>query len=346
MDLLGSRQLPMELPMHNARPLHRVHRRVLLLGLSLVACDPAKLGTLDAEATGSSGGDDSDPSATASDDAGSQSGPATGATSSASTDGDDAETSPPDEGGIPDVGDGATTAPDDPTGDPTEDPTGDPTGPVGEECDVFLQDCPDGQKCNPWANDGNAWNANGCFPVDDNPGQVGDECLVEGSSASGIDSCAIGSMCWGVDPETLTGTCVALCGGSPDEPVCTSPPTTCAILNGGVLPVCLPVCDPLLQDCADGEGCHPIEQVFQCVPDASGEAGAFGDACNFIGVCDPGLMCADNVPSIPGCFEGEAGCCVPYCDLSAPSCPGDLTCAPFYDEGLAPPGFENVGLCS
>jgi hypothetical protein len=344
MDLSGSRQLPMELPMHNARPLHRVHRRVLLLGLSLVACDPAKLGTLDSETNGSSG-DDSDPSATASDDAGSQSGPVTGATSSASTDGDDAETSPVDEGGtFPDVGDGATTAP----VDPTDDPTGDPTGPFGEACDVFLQDCPDGEKCNPWANDGgDGWNADGCFPVEGNPQQVGEACLVEGSGTSGIDNCDIGSMCWGVDSETLTGTCVALCGGTPDDPACSSPSTSCALLNDGVLPLCLPICDPLLQDCAEGEGCYPVDEVFHCFPDGSGEAGLFGDACDFIGQCDPGLMCANNVPSIPGCSEDQADCCVPYCDLSVPpSCPGDLTCAPFYDEGQAPPGFEDVGFCS
>lgn len=337
MDLSGSRQLPMELPMHNARPLHRVHRRVLLLGLSLVACDPAKLGTLDSETNGSSG-DDSEPSATASDDAGSQSGPVTGATSSASTDGDDAETSPSGEGGtFPDVGDGATTAPD----DPTDDPTGN-----GAPCDPFLQDCPDGEKCNPWANDGgNHWNADGCFPLDPNTlQQVGEECGVEGSGTSGVDNCGIGSMCWNVGYKTNIGTCIALCGGSPDDPVCPSPATTCAILNDGVVPVCLAVCDPLLQDCADGQGCSAHDDQFVCFPDNSGEAGLFGDACEFIGDCDPGLACADG-DLVDGCDAG--GCCTPFCDASEVSpCPGALTCVPWFADGQAPIGLENVGVCS
>ena len=32
-------------------------------------------------------------------------------------------------------------------------------GDMPYECDVFMQDCPDGQRCNPWADDGgNVWN--------------------------------------------------------------------------------------------------------------------------------------------------------------------------------------------
>jgi hypothetical protein len=33
------------------------------------------------------------------------------------------------------------------------------------ECDQWAQDCPPGEKCMPWANDGgSSWNATRCFP--------------------------------------------------------------------------------------------------------------------------------------------------------------------------------------
>lgn len=343
MDLLGSRQLRMELPMHHAKPLHRVHHRALLLGLTLVACDPAKLGTLDAEATGSTGGDDADPSDTASDDAGSQSGPATSSTSSGPS-GDDASTSPPDVGSTSD--DSATSS--------TTTTDGDPTGVDGEACDVFLQDCADGEKCNPWANDGGAhWNAFACFPVDDNAGSFGDECLVEGSGTSGVDNCALGALCWDVDPESNAGTCTELCQGTADDPVCTTPGTSCVTFIYDSIPLCLPVCDPLLQDCGDGEACAPLaafnflietDTVFGCVPDIAEDSGDFGDLCNLEGECNAGFACT---ASVPGCPEDQDNCCSPFCDLTEVSpCPDLLTCVPWFEEGLAPIGLENVGLCS
>ena len=43
-------------------------------------------------------------------------------------------------------------------------------GGISFECDLFEQDCPPGEKCMPWANDGGgAWNATRCSPVADNP---------------------------------------------------------------------------------------------------------------------------------------------------------------------------------
>ena len=71
-----------------------------------------------------------------------------------------------------------------------QDPDG---GGVNIECDIWAQDCPDGEKCMPWANDGgNSWNATRCSPLDPNPGQPGDACTVEGCGVSGIDNCDIG----------------------------------------------------------------------------------------------------------------------------------------------------------
>jgi hypothetical protein len=221
------------------------------------------------------------------------------------------------------------------------------------ECDVFAQDCAEGEKCMPWANDGgSAWNATKCSPLDPNPAQVGDPCTVEGSGVSGIDNCDSAMMCWDVDPETNMGTCVAFCTGSAADPMCEDPTTVCIIANEGVLALCLPGCDPLLQDCVEGQACYPVNEDFACAPDASGpDLGVYGDPCEYINACDPGLFCA-NPDVVPGC-AGAAGCCSEFCDLTdaagAMQCMGQgggQDCTPWYAEGQAPPGYENVGACA
>lgn len=215
-------------------------------------------------------------------------------------------------------------------------------------CNVWTQDCPRGEKCMPWANQGGGvWNATRCTPLDANPAQPGDSCLVEGSGTSGIDNCDVSSMCWNVDGQTNQGTCVAFCEGSEDSPVCADPDTGCSITNFGVLILCLSRCDPLTQDCSDTEACYPEPNGFFCSPDASGPTlGGFGDPCEFLNVCDPGLFCSEP-ETVPGC-TGSSGCCSEFCDLEDPGveCSGQgQSCTPAYDEGEAPPGYEAVGLC-
>ncbi|MDC0722892.1 ribulose phosphate epimerase [Nannocystis bainbridge] len=222
------------------------------------------------------------------------------------------------------------------------------TPPPEVECDNWAQDCPAGQKCSAWANDGgSSWNSLKCVPVEENSGAPGDPCTVEGSGVSGIDSCALGSMCWNVDNDTGQGTCVDLCNGSPEAPDCADQSTTCVIANDGVLNLCLPQCDPLLQDCAGSDLClpNPADEGFVCVLDASGDAGVAFDPCEFANACDKGLTCQD-----PGfateCDSSALGCCLPYCDITAPDCPGaGQECITWYEQGTAPPGFENLGLC-
>jgi len=245
-------------------------------------------------------------------------------------------------GNPPDVGGGFIDPPDVGGGgfiDPLD------VGP-GIECDIWLQDCPVGDKCMPWAAGGGSWDATMCTPVDPAAVPTGDVCEVVGSGTSGIDNCELGAMCWGVDAVTLEGTCVEMCTGSPMAPVCGPPDTNCVISNGGVLILCLPGCDPLLQNCPDpGDACYPIGDEFSCAPDASGADGVDGDPCEFINVCDPGLMCA-GAAALEGCFG--SGCCTPFCDLSLPDPCLALSedCVPFYGPGLAPPGLEDVGVCS
>ncbi|WAS89663.1 ribulose phosphate epimerase [Nannocystis punicea] len=216
------------------------------------------------------------------------------------------------------------------------------------QCDNWAQDCPDGEKCAAFANDGGtSWNSLKCVPVEENGGAPGDPCTVEGNGVSGVDSCAFGSMCWNVDPDSGQGTCVGLCTGSPEAADCADSMTTCVIANEGVLNLCLPQCDPLLQNCMGNDLClpNPDDEGFVCVLDASGDTGVAFDPCEYANACDKGLVCQD-----PGfaseCDPSALGCCLPYCDVTEPDCPGaGQDCIQWYEPGTAPPGLENVGLC-
>jgi hypothetical protein len=217
---------------------------------------------------------------------------------------------------------------------------------VMNECDNWAQDCMDGQKCTAYiAGGGGAWDATKCVDVTgmDKPG---DECSSEGA-ASGIDSCEKGAMCWGVNEEGK-GTCVALCTGSPDAGVC-GDSGFCTIANDGVLNLCLAGCDPLLQDCVGaGEVCYPIADGFTCAPDVLGEEGQEGDPCEFINVCDKGLMCADTAFAGMGCQAGGTGCCTPFCEFPGGDCPfDDQQCVQYFDPMQFPENdpLLDIGVC-
>lgn len=220
--------------------------------------------------------------------------------------------------------------------------------PGDPECEIWAQDCPAGTKCMPWANDGgSAWNATRCTQVDPNPDAVGEPCTVMESGVSGFDSCALGSMCWDVDPKTLEGTCVAFCEGDEAVPICEEEGTACSITNDGVLVLCLPVCNPALPECPEGQGCFAVDTQTQffCVPEPAVDAGGLGEPCEDIAVCDPGLACVQS-QLVPDCTA--TGCCSPYCDVTdpAPPCLPGQQCTPWYEPGMAPAGLESLGVCA
>ncbi len=213
-------------------------------------------------------------------------------------------------------------------------------------CDPWNQDeCPEGDKCTAWADDGgNSWNDTKCVEVAPNPHKPGEPCKVEGSGVSGLDDCERGAMCWDPDPDTLIGTCVGLCDGSPRTPTCAEPNTFCVVSGEGVLNLCLPTCDPLAVDCPEGQVCINAGEVhFSCTV---GTPGAVGEVCEFADACDPGLACITG-SLVPGCAPAASGCCSPYCSLAAPTCPDlNQTCTPWFEPGQAPEGYEDVGVCS
>jgi hypothetical protein len=211
------------------------------------------------------------------------------------------------------------------------------------ECDPFVQDCPDGQKCAPWADQGSAWNATKCVPVTGDK-VPGDPCTAEGDGTSGLDDCEKGAMCWDVDAQGH-GICVQQCTGSPEMPICAEAPEQgCAVV--GVLNFCLDTCEPLIQDCPGDDLCLPVSGTYLCVLDASGETGAAFDPCEYQNACDKGLICLGPAAANE-CDQGATGCCLPMCSIAngGADCPGDgQECLATYDP--QPPGFEDVGYCS
>jgi hypothetical protein len=129
--------------------------------------------------------------------------------------------------------------------------------------------------------------------------------------------------------------------GTADAPVCDDPTTACFVAEESSIAVCAPPCDPLLPACAVGHGCWPDDHGhWGCIPEDAGII-----ALNQTSpLCAPGSI--DVHPSyVSSCDPDVELCCMPLCDLTAPDCAPELTCAPFYEDGRAPAGHEDVGVC-
>ncbi|PRP99985.1 hypothetical protein ENSA5_28000 [Enhygromyxa salina] len=212
------------------------------------------------------------------------------------------------------------------------------------DCDPFAQDCPAGEKCVAYASTGGTWDANKCVTVT-GAGTIGDQCTYAGA-AEGTDDCDENHVCWNaLDVDgVLVGTCFPFCTGGADNPSCEDASQSCRVVNDGTIAVCLPNCDPLLQECDDGLGCYWSggSQTFQCIITAGGIP--TGEPCGFNNDCNPGHFCADAA-SLETC-NGSA-CCATFCDVTEdPStCVAPLECVSFFEEGVAPPLYVDLGLC-
>lgn len=282
------------------------------------ACDldPAPVG----EDPGSSGGPGN--TSTSSATGGTSLGGSGGQTSLTGDDGDSMS-----EGGLKlDIGNGpgGTSSGSGGSGSET---IGDPLLDVGNgpPCDPLLQDCVDGEACYPA---GELFECSG--PPD--AGQSGDPCFVQ-------EDCAMGLYC-GDDSE-----CHEYCDVN-DGSACSDPAQSCdpwfpmgmappgledlgSCGGAGAPPPSGLDCNPLLQDCPEGEGCYPDAMGFTC--DTAGMAVA-GDACG--AGCTLGLLC-------------DAGICTQVCDVSSRLCNDPtLSCVDYFAPGAAPPGLENVGYCA
>lgn len=209
-------------------------------------------------------------------------------------------------------------------------------------CNPWAQDCPEGQKCVPWAPIGqNQWTDAKCVDVIGD-GAPGDPCTAPEGGGAGIDDCALGSFCFDLD-ENNQGVCFLQCSGTPDTPVC-PPNAVCGSDQYVVLALCFSRCDPFLQDCPETQICIPNIDDFYCYNDQSGDGGQVNDPCIYGKDCDPGLECVESATASMGCDPRVSGCCQPYCKLPGGSCPNpDQQCLP-----LQPivPGHADVGICS
>ncbi len=219
-----------------------------------------------------------------------------------------------------------------------------PDGGISGQCDPKIQDCPEGEKCTAVSDaPGEPWGINKCVAVMGND-QVGDPCDIQDGKYTGLDNCDVGLICLLTDDEGIGGACVEFCDSNDKCPLTGA---KCVVYNDGSLPICLSDCDPLIQDCPEGQACYnSAGDDFVCFKESAmpGE-GAPGDECAFINQCQKGSFCA-AADALAMCMT--ASCCTPYCPVSGGNAPCNAgeECTAFFVEGMAPPGFEDVGVCA
>jgi hypothetical protein len=209
------------------------------------------------------------------------------------------------------------------------------------ECDPFLQDCPEDEKCVPYSTTSGNFDANRCVPILGD-GEPGDPCIYAGNNES-TDDCNAESFCWDttyINGEQV-GVCTAYCDGTADDPICPAD-TVCFIAYEGSTNLCLSPCNPVMQDCAPGSACYWSGGVFVCLPTAQDVP--LGEPCGFLNDCAGGHACmpVDVLPSCAG-----TACCASYCSVMAaePCAEVGTECMAFFEEGMALPGYEDVGVC-
>ncbi len=214
-------------------------------------------------------------------------------------------------------------------------------------CSPTAQDCSDGEKCVAYSTEGDGppaapWDANKCVDITGDL-EPGDSCDIEGGKYTGVDQCRPGAQCLLTDDDGFGGACVEFCDESMS---CTNSQAICAVYNNGALPLCLDRCDPLVQDCPDGQGCFqgPASD-FICfkVSADSGEGGP-GDECAFVNQCQAGNICLAP-DAVQDCDPGFAGCCSPICEIGGGDVCGSMEdCVAVFDPPV--PGYADVGVCT
>lgn len=211
-----------------------------------------------------------------------------------------------------------------------------------EQADCSLP----GTACKGVSLDGNlSWDESHCVPTPPRPAAPGEPCTTIEDGEWIWDTCAPGAVCVSIDEDTKQGVCAPQCM-LVDTPACDPCVTYGRRLDDDQVYFCPPTCDPLASTCASNEVCVANgKTAFICVKDASNEGGAIYEPCEYVNGCDTGLACM-AYDSSPLCDPNENYCCLPLCDLDAPVCPDGLPCEPWYPQGEAPDGLEDVGVCA
>jgi hypothetical protein len=220
--------------------------------------------------------------------------------------------------------------------------------PPGQDCDTFIQDCPNASnKCVPLEPYG--YPGTYCMPLLNSPGQLGEECQL--GHGGPIDSCDVGLICLG-GSQTTAPSCHALCGCASAGPTCATDifgsGLVCDLSADDLYGICRVPCNPLLSVCdvllGDGGGCFPAtgSDAFVCAQ-TNDPAATPGAPCQVGADCAPGQGCLQ--PGFGNCVNGER-CCAELCDVTADGCSGGQTCNPWYASGPPPSGCEpNLGFC-
>jgi hypothetical protein len=210
-------------------------------------------------------------------------------------------------------------------------------------CDVFIQDCPPGQKCAWTASEGSSYyDITTCVPLVRDPLPDGAPCNYHVDPMfDGIDECRSGAMCVeGQGEWDGQGTCVSLCKGSGEHPYC-DPGAIC--IGGRSLWICESTCDPFTQDCPVGERCDLYGSATLCIFDWPDEPRVkIGEPCDWASQCELGATCI--AAATPACVESS--CCTPFCDLADPQakCPlPGQQCLPPDDWGQSVQ--PSLGVC-
>jgi hypothetical protein len=208
-------------------------------------------------------------------------------------------------------------------------------------CDVFAQDCPAGEKCVPIRDDDGYFRRVMCAPVLGDQ-KAGQPCTVE-APEWGLDDCDALNMCWFVEGEA--GLCAPLCSGTADNPTCPDERMCFHTAMDWELFVCVQPCNPILQDCLDGQACHWSEAGFGCSP--SNDVYPMDPCPSDPFDCAAGSICVPADALGDNCVADS--CCAAWCELTVPEIcdihPGTM-CTSFWggDEPLSPE-LANLGVC-
>lgn len=101
-------------------------------------------------------------------------------------------------------------------------------------------------------------------------------------------------------------------------------------------------CDPLAQDCPEGEACTLGDREFLCL--AVAVDGAAGDPCVVASECGVGLACCP-ASLLADCDAGN--CCTPLCDVTdaGADCPKGEACTPVFSGPDVPVELQDYGAC-
>lgn len=233
-----------------------------------------------------------------------------------------------------------------------------PVNPGGWGCDPWCQDCKDGQKCIPAIRTVDPPDAT-CVPVPPVPKQQGELCSSEGTVA---DECAKGLACLGTDLQLKGSVCAQLCTGTPKDPKCANDAERCFLSSNDALAVCLPVCDPLAQDCpypgdrcwlhdpdcADA-ACLPmgLRGTTNCILDPAPDT-VYNSTCFKQHTCSAGQACLAS-DHMAACVD-PVGCCSPLCDLNdqqfvCPDSDKGMKCLRVFSAEATPAKLAHLGVC-